>query len=98
MTENFDRMQTERLLNVLDSEIEKKCLELKEKSNNALLMRLFFLGCIATAGIFALHAFIGLPFMKMLVYIVIFQCLSLVLLIPMVMNMNGGQHDIQKIG
>jgi hypothetical protein len=98
MTGQSDNRQTERLLRILDNEINQKCLEIKEQRKNALLQKIFFGGCITAALIFGIITITGFQFIRAFVYLVLFQGLALLILIPVLLNMNGGCNDVQKIG
>jgi hypothetical protein len=98
MTDQFNIRQTDRLLMILDNEIEKKCMEIKENRKNALFKQIFFGGCIAVAILFGLIALTGFQWMMTFVYLALFQGGALLLLVPVLFNMNGGYKDVQRIG
>lgn len=98
MIEDFDKKKTEKLIAVLNCEIEQKCLELKENRRVALLKRIFFLGCALSIILPVLDAFIGYFIIPILIPIIIFQAVSLILLIPVIINLNGGKNYVERIG
>lgn len=95
--DNFDRKLTDQLLAVLDNEIEQKCLELKENRKNVWLRQVFFLSCLLTIIVFGFNIYSGFQFIRTLVYLFLFQSAALILLIPLVINLNGGQSDVPRI-
>ncbi|NLI90767.1 MAG: hypothetical protein GX434_00785 [Peptococcaceae bacterium] len=98
MTDHFDIKQTDQLLKNLDNEIEQKCLEIKENRKHTILKSIFFLGCLAAAVIFGFNAFTGFQYIRTFIYLFLFQGVSLIFLIPIIINLNGGQNDVQRIG
>ncbi len=98
MIEDFDEKKTKKLIDVLNYEIEQKCLELKENRRNILLKRIFFLGCALSIIIPVLDVFIGYFIIPVLIPIVVFQAVSLILFMPVILNLNGGRNHAERIG
>jgi len=98
MEDNFDRVKTEKLLNILDDEIEKKCSDIRERKKNALLKRIFFIGCALSLILPVIDVFIGFSIMMYLIPIVIFQAISLIFLVPILLNLDGGINHVERIG
>lgn len=98
MADFFEIQKTEKLLLVLDNEIEQKCLELKESKKNAMLKRVFFLGCVLAVILPVADVFLGFPILLSLVPVFIFQAVSLVFLMPVILNSNGGRNSAERVG
>lgn len=98
MTTGFDNNKTIKLLNVLDDEIGQKCLELREKKKTSALKRVFYLGCAFAVILPVLSVFIGIPILMTIIPIFIFQAISLILLMPVILNSGGGRNHVERVG
>lgn len=76
------------LLESLENEIDRKCMELQEKNQEAKLKRLFFSGCIAVFLILLLQVVFSIFNVNSLLYIFIFQAAALLSVLPIVINLN----------
>lgn len=85
----IDERDTAILLAKLDREIDIKCIELKEKTQEMKLKRLFFTGCIVIMFIFLLQAVFSIFDVNNLFIILIYQTVALVV-IPVVLNLTRG--------
>lgn len=79
---------TRILLESLDNEIGRKCMELQEKNQEAKLKRVFFSGCIAVFIILLLQVVFKIFNVNSLLYIFIFQAIALLSVLPIVINLN----------
>ena len=82
------------LLRVLDSEIDKKCFELKQKEREQRNIRLFFYLCGLFIIVPIVMIFTGINIITVFIPIVLFVASSMFLLSPIVFNSNlGGVHS-----
>jgi hypothetical protein len=94
---NFDISKTEKLLSGLGSEIEQKCLELKENRKMMILRRVFFLTCLLVIILPLIDVFFGFSILITLFPVLIFQAVSLTLLVPVILNSLEGGNHIERI-
>ena len=78
------------LLIILDSEIDKKCYELKMKEQDLKNTRLFVLTCALFIMIPILLAFAGVNILGVFFPIVLFLAFSMAVLSPIVLNNDLG--------
>lgn len=83
------KRDTAILLAKLDHEIDMKCMELKEKTQELKLKRLFFTGCVVIMLVFLLQTFFSIFNVNYLFIILVYQAAALVV-IPVVLNMTKG--------
>lgn len=88
MSKDLDTQSTKDLLLALDDEIDRKCFELKESKKVTGLKKVFFYSCILMITLPLINIFIGFSITSFLIPIVVFQCLSLILLVPTILNLN----------
>ena len=82
------------LLRALDSEIDKKCLELKQKEREQRNIRLFIYLCGLFIIVPIVMIFTGINIITVFIPIVLFVASSMFLLSPIVFNSNlGGVHS-----
>ena len=88
----IDQEATAALLASLDSEIDRKCAQLKERQKENNLRKLFFFSCMAILFSFLLQAFFKVFNLNFLLVFLIYQGLALSLLTPWVLNFNRGGY------
>ena len=84
----IDKKSTEVLLEVLDSEINAKCIELKEKHREAKLKKMFFISCFFIIFFFLLQAFLKIFNVNLIIAFLIYQGLALIFTAPMFINLK----------
>lgn len=88
--ENIKKSDTQKLLMILDEEIDVKCQELKEKKSQLRLQRIFFSSCIAILAAFFIQVFFKLFNMNIISIIIIYQIIALMMFMPLIPNLIKG--------
>lgn len=86
----IDREATDKLLAVLDNDINVKCMELKEKQREARQKRIFFISCITIVLIFFLQMFFSIFNVNYLLTIVIYEIAAMMLIVPLILKVYLG--------
>jgi hypothetical protein len=84
----IDDRATAVLLASLNNEINIKCTELKEKHNEVRLKKIFFTSCLFILLSFLVQVFFKVINVNFLFGFIIYQGLALVILVPVVTNLN----------
>lgn len=87
----IDQEATALLLTSLDRELDRKCMQLKEKHKETKFQKIFFLGCLAILFSFLPQALFRIFSLNFLFVIMIYQVLALSLLTPFILNLNKGE-------
>jgi fatty acid desaturase len=82
--------ESDKLLLILELEIEKKCFEIKRKRAEQRLTKLFVLACILFLTVPVLLAFIGVNLLSMAIPVVLFLVFAVLVLSPIILNKNLG--------
>lgn len=85
----IDEKSTEVLLAVLDSEINAKCIELKEKHRETKLKNIFFISCLFIIFFFILQALLKIFNVNLIAAFIVYQGLALVFTAPLFLNIKG---------
>lgn len=88
MNKDLDTSSIKDLLLALDDEIDQKCFELKEKKKDERLKKVFFYVCILVITLPFLSILTGFSLWSFLLPIVVFQGLSLILLVFGILNLD----------
>lgn len=88
--EDLNKLDTKKLLMILDDELELKCQELKEKNEQLRLQKIFFLSCITILAAFFLQAFFKLFNLNIVLIIIIYQIIALMVFIPIIPKVIKG--------
>ncbi|MCR4436551.1 MAG: hypothetical protein QHH06_12230 [Clostridiales bacterium] len=88
MSKELDTQSTKDLLLALDDEIDQKCFELKEKKKAERLKKVFFYVCILVITLPFISIFTGFSLWSFLLPMVVFQGLSLILLVSGILNLD----------
>ena len=82
--------QPDKLLALLNDEIERKCFELKQKKAEKRLKQFFMMACALFVIVPFLLVFAGINFLTLCIPFMIFLAVSLGILIPLLFNNNFG--------
>lgn len=82
----INEKSTEMLLALLDSEINAKCIELKEKHREAKLKKVFFISCLFILFFFILQALLRIFNVNLILAFIIYQGLALIFTAPIFIN------------
>lgn len=80
----------EKVIESLTPSIDKKCREIKAQRKDKILTRLFVLLCIAMIIIPVLFVVFGIS-LAIFIAPVLFMCVCVVVLLPVIINVNGGR-------
>ncbi len=73
-------------------------LELRREKKASILKKVFFLSCVLVVILPVLSVFIGVPILVTILPIFIFQAISLILLMPIILRSEGVKNYVEKIG
>ncbi len=82
--------ESDKLLLILEVEIEKKCFEIKRKKAEQRLTKLFVLMCILFLTVPVLMVFAGVNLLSMCIPVVLFLVFAVFALSPIILNNNLG--------
>lgn len=88
--DGFDEKLTEKLLENLDWEIDRKCAELKEKQLKYTLEKAFFLGCVLVTTLFIMQLFFSIFNINFIVALILYLMVSASITLPLLINTNKG--------
>lgn len=83
-----DYRATKLLLSNLDNEIDRKCMEIKEKQQQMKLKRVFFSSCIVVLLLFIMQLFFNIFNVNLLIVFFAFQGAALLIVLPVVFNLT----------
>lgn len=86
--EEIKNRDTERLLSLLDEEIDNKCEELREKHREAFIRKIFFLGCIFVFIACVFQAIFSILNISFIMSFIIYQIAALIIVLSLVPNLN----------
>jgi len=82
--------ETEKLLAVLDKDINMKCRELKEMKKQKQLKIVFFFSCLLVLLFFLAGQYFGISIIYLLFVFFAYQGITLVFAIPLILSLNKG--------
>lgn len=88
---NIDEKASAVLLILLDSEINKKCLELKEKHTEVKLKKVFFSSCLFLLFSFLFQIFFNMFNLNFIYKFVIYEGTAIILTAPLILSLNKGE-------
>lgn len=97
MKNDIESQTASNLLMALDDEIDKKCFELIERKKINFLRKLFILGCTVTIVFPILSFVLGFSLISTLIPVFIFQAVSLIILLPVLINAKGEATHNEKV-
>ncbi len=83
-------MGAEKIIQNLTPSIDKKCAEIKASRKDKVLTRLFVLLCVAMIIVPVIFVIFGIS-LAIFIAPVLFMCISVVVLLPAIINVNGGK-------
>lgn len=86
---NIDK-KTQILLLTLDSEINKKCLKIKEKRRGKRYGYFFYFSCILILAIYFLQIFFDLHYINYIFIVLVYQLLLITTVIPLAVKLYKG--------
>jgi|GEM_PF-3517173 len=85
----------EKMIRLLSSDIDRKCVQIKEERNSKLCLRLFVLLCAAAVIVPAIFVAFGVS-LFILIIPAAFMAVAFLLLSPIIIGQQGG-HDYGEI-
>ena len=91
MMKQINESDTQILLSILDKEITLKCIEIKEKREEAKLKKILFSGCVLIPLLFIIQVIFKLFNLNFIIIFFIYQSLALILIMPLIIRQNKGE-------
>lgn len=82
--------ESDKLLLILEVEIEKKCFEIKKRKAEQRLTKLFVSACSLFLIVPVLLVFVGVNLLSICVPVVLFLIFAVLILSPIILNNNLG--------
>lgn len=86
----INRQESEKLISILNVEINRKCNELKQENVENKLKNIFFIGCILGFIIFVSELIFNLFGTGYILNFIVYQSIILILLMPFILRVMKG--------